>query len=176
MSDLLAPILFIMEDKVDAFWCFVGLMDRMESNFHKDQRGMHTQLLQLSTLIKVYDKQLFDYFKQNECEKLFFCFRWLLIDFKREFSFTQIMSLWEVIWSCHLSNNFQLFIALALLHKNRRNIIDEKLDFDGILKYINDLAHKIDVEETLINAISLCEKLNENCTEELKDLFITAQK
>ena len=29
MSDLLSPILVVMENEVDAFWCFAGLMDRM---------------------------------------------------------------------------------------------------------------------------------------------------
>ncbi len=29
MSDLLSPILFLMKNEVDAFWCFVGFMDRM---------------------------------------------------------------------------------------------------------------------------------------------------
>ena len=30
MSDLAAPILYVMRDEVEAFWCFAGLMDRME--------------------------------------------------------------------------------------------------------------------------------------------------
>ena len=29
MNDLLSPILIVMENEVDAFWCLVGLMDRM---------------------------------------------------------------------------------------------------------------------------------------------------
>ncbi len=29
MSDLLSPILFVMENEVDAFWCFVSFMDEM---------------------------------------------------------------------------------------------------------------------------------------------------
>jgi hypothetical protein len=29
MSDLLSPILYVMEDEVDAFWCFVSFMDQM---------------------------------------------------------------------------------------------------------------------------------------------------
>jgi len=29
MSDLLSPILFVMSDEVDAFWCFVGFMDKV---------------------------------------------------------------------------------------------------------------------------------------------------
>ena len=38
MSDLLAPILFVMDgNEVDAFWCFVGFMDRVKANFDFDQ-------------------------------------------------------------------------------------------------------------------------------------------
>lgn len=28
MSDLLAPLLVMMDDEVDAYWCFVGLMEK----------------------------------------------------------------------------------------------------------------------------------------------------
>jgi len=31
MSDLLSPILFLMDNEVDAFWCFVGFMDKIVS-------------------------------------------------------------------------------------------------------------------------------------------------
>lgn len=31
MSDLLSPILILLSNEVDAFWCFVGLMDRVVS-------------------------------------------------------------------------------------------------------------------------------------------------
>jgi len=31
MSDLLSPILFLMDNEVDAFWCFVGFMDKVVS-------------------------------------------------------------------------------------------------------------------------------------------------
>ncbi|XP_023265146.1 TBC1 domain family member 15-like [Seriola lalandi dorsalis] len=31
MSDLLSPILYVMENEVDAFWCFVSFMDQMVS-------------------------------------------------------------------------------------------------------------------------------------------------
>lgn len=31
MSDLLSPILYVLKDEVDAFWCFVGFMDRVVS-------------------------------------------------------------------------------------------------------------------------------------------------
>ena len=31
MSDLLAPVLLIMEDEIEAFWCFTGLMSKLVS-------------------------------------------------------------------------------------------------------------------------------------------------
>ena len=31
MSDLLSPILFVVKDEVEAFWCFVGFMERVVS-------------------------------------------------------------------------------------------------------------------------------------------------
>ena len=37
MSDLLSPLLFVMKNEVDAFWCFVGFMERVGSNFEFDQ-------------------------------------------------------------------------------------------------------------------------------------------
>jgi hypothetical protein len=39
--------------QVDAFWCFVGLMERMGGNFAQDQAGMHTQLAALRQLVQV---------------------------------------------------------------------------------------------------------------------------
>ncbi|RZF41159.1 hypothetical protein LSTR_LSTR015896 [Laodelphax striatellus] len=32
MSDLLSPILIVMSNEVDAFWCFVGFMNRVAEN------------------------------------------------------------------------------------------------------------------------------------------------
>jgi hypothetical protein len=51
MSDLLSPILYVMKDESEAFWCFAALMERMAPNFHRDQNGMQAQL---SALSKVY--------------------------------------------------------------------------------------------------------------------------
>lgn len=31
MSDLLSPVLVVMENEVEAFWCFVGFMEKLVS-------------------------------------------------------------------------------------------------------------------------------------------------
>ena len=33
MSDMLAPILYVVDNEVDAFWCFAGLMEQMVSTY-----------------------------------------------------------------------------------------------------------------------------------------------
>ncbi|KAE8797364.1 TBC1 domain family member 15 [Hordeum vulgare] len=83
MSDFLAPILYVMEDESEAFWCFASLMERLGGNFNRDQNGMHAQLLGLSKLVELLDPSLHNYFRQNDCLNYFFCFRWVLIQFKR---------------------------------------------------------------------------------------------
>ncbi|XWS27039.1 hypothetical protein CRYUN_Cryun26dG0081700 [Craigia yunnanensis] len=83
MSDLLSPILFVMEDESESFWCFVALMEHLGPNFNRDQNGMHSQLFALSKLVELLDSPLHNYFKQNDCLNYFFCFRCILIQFKR---------------------------------------------------------------------------------------------
>jgi hypothetical protein len=175
--------------EAEAFWCFVALMERLEGNFHHDQRGMHAQLCALRKLLQVralgrggvqaapgksggslaagpawllwrvagaeaalglqlvlllpgaapgrrvrtpsagepgrlaaagsctpqprpspplrlscavppagplqvLDPQLHAYFEARDCLNYFFCFRWVLIHFKREFSFEQVGPSW----------------------------------------------------------------------------------
>ena len=42
---MLAPILFVMQNEVDAFWCFVGYMDRVSGNFDFEAGGIKHQVL-----------------------------------------------------------------------------------------------------------------------------------
>lgn len=51
MSDLLSPILFVIEDESESFWCFAALMERLGPNFNRDQSGMHSQLFALSKVL-----------------------------------------------------------------------------------------------------------------------------
>lgn len=68
MNDLLSPILIIMENEVDAFWSFIGLMERMESNFHMDQSHIKRQLANLHTLLQFVDAELANYLsEENYC-------------------------------------------------------------------------------------------------------------
>ncbi len=56
--------------------------------------------------------------------------RWVLIAFKREFPFDDVLRLWEVLWTDYYSNDFVLFVALAVLESHR----------DMILRYLVEVC------------------------------------
>jgi len=64
-------------------------MDRLEANFHSDCTGMHAQLAGLAALVRLLDPQLTAFLARREATTFFFCYRWLLIHFKREFAFDE---------------------------------------------------------------------------------------
>lgn len=66
------------------------------SNFDLDQAGMKKQLSELQALLKTVSPDLATYLINHESGNMFFCFRWLLVHFKREFTLENIMTLWEV--------------------------------------------------------------------------------
>ncbi|KAI9762859.1 MAG: GTPase activating protein [Chaenotheca gracillima] len=155
MSDLLAPIYAVMQDDAVAFWGFVGFMERMERNFLRDQSGMRAQLLTLDHLVQLMDPKLYLHLQSADSTNFFFFFRMLLVWYKREFEWLDVLRLWEALWTDWLSGSFHLFIALAILEKHRTVIIDHLKHFDEVLKYINELSNTIDLPSTLMRAEAL---------------------
>lgn len=152
MSDLLAPILCVMQDEVDAFWCFVGFMDMTFTNFDLDQAGMKRQLNDLKTLLAFCNPRLSAYFRKHESDNMYVCFRWLLVWFKREFTQYDIMSMWESMWTHLPCINFHLLISVAILDEHMHTIINGHFEFNEILKFVNELSYKMDYSNILARA------------------------
>uniref|UniRef100_A0A8C1ZN70 TBC1 domain family, member 15 n=1 Tax=Cyprinus carpio TaxID=7962 RepID=A0A8C1ZN70_CYPCA len=161
-SDLLSPILFVMENEVDAFWCFVSFMDEVHENFEEQMQGMKTQLIQLSTLLRLLDLAFWNYLEAQDSGYLYFCFRWLLIRFKRELHFQDVLRLWEVMWTRLPCQNFHLLVCCAILDSEKQKIMDRKYGFNEILKHINELSMKLDIEEILSKSEAICMQIK-NC-------------
>jgi hypothetical protein len=150
MSDLLAPIYAVMQDDAVAFWGFQHFMDRMERNFLRDQSGMRKQLLTLDHLVQLMDPKLYLHLQSADSTNFFFFFRMLLVWFKREFDWVDVLHLWEVLWTDFLSSNFHLFIALAILEKHRGVIMEHLKHFDEVLKYSKQASFPSFEEHRLI--------------------------
>ncbi|THH13431.1 hypothetical protein EW146_g6779 [Bondarzewia mesenterica] len=117
-----------------------------KQNFLRDQSGMKKQLSTLQQLIEVMDPELFRHLEKTDGLNLFFCFRWVLITFKREFPFDDVLRLWEVLWTDYYSNDFVLFVALAVLESHREVIIRY------LVEYCNELSMTIELDTTLAQA------------------------
>jgi Rab-GTPase-TBC domain len=59
---------------------------------------------------------------------------WILISFKREFPFEDVLRLWEVLWTDYYMNGMVLFVALAVLESHRDVMLRYLVEFDEILK------------------------------------------
>ena len=100
----------------------------------------------------LFRSELFRHLEKTDGMNLFFCFRWVLIAFKREFPFGDVLRLWEVLWTNYYSTSFVLFIALAVLESHRDMILRYLVEFDEILKYCNELSMTIELDSTLAQA------------------------
>lgn len=147
MSDFLSPVIHeIGEDEALAFWCFERLMRRMEANFRIDQSGMHAQLGLLRKIIGVADDELMNFFSETD-PQFYSCFRWIVVRFKREMPFQDVTTLWEVLWASDNERDGHIYVAAGLLLAHRTRILRlEKGAFDSLLRYINDMSMRIDVD------------------------------
>ncbi|KOS21355.1 GTPase-activating protein GYP7 [Escovopsis weberi] len=152
MSDLLAPLYAVIQDDAVAFWAFQRFMERMERNFLRDQSGMRGQLLALDQLVHFMDPALWAHLDRTDSTNFFFFFRMILVWYKREFEWGDVLRLWECLWTDFLSAEFHLFVALAILEKHKDVIMTHLKAFDEVLKYVNELSNTMDLESTLIRA------------------------
>uniref|UniRef100_A0A915I0G6 Rab-GAP TBC domain-containing protein n=1 Tax=Romanomermis culicivorax TaxID=13658 RepID=A0A915I0G6_ROMCU len=141
MCDIAAPLLFVFDDEVLTYEGFVLLMARLLPNFpHGD--GMEINFVCLRSLLQVMDPELFDLMERNgDSNHFYFCYRWFLLDFKRELMYDDIFYVWEVIWAASrvASSHFVLFIALATIETYRDVLLDNNMDFTDIIRFFNVL-------------------------------------
>uniref|UniRef100_A0A3P9QFG3 Small G protein signaling modulator 1 n=1 Tax=Poecilia reticulata TaxID=8081 RepID=A0A3P9QFG3_POERE len=157
MCDLLAPLLVILDDEAKAFSCFSKLMKRMNQNFPHGG-AMDTHFANMRSLIQILDSELFELMHQNgDYTHFYFCYRWFLLDFKRELVYDDVFVVWETIWAAKYasSSHFVLFIALALVEVYRDIILENNMDFTDIIKFFNEMAEHHNIKQILTLARDL---------------------
>lgn len=99
MSDIASPILAVMDNEAHAFICFCGIMKRLEGNFRPDGQLMSVKFQHLKLLLQYSDPEFYSYLVSRGADDLFFCYRWLLLELKREFVFDDALRMLEIAWS-----------------------------------------------------------------------------
>ncbi|GBG80883.1 hypothetical protein CBR_g31439 [Chara braunii] len=96
MSDLLSPFVAMIEDDADAFWCFERFMQKARQNFRVDELGIRKQLDMIARILKAADPAFFEYLCSIGAEDCIFAYRMAVVLLRRELTFEQTISLWEV--------------------------------------------------------------------------------
>lgn len=99
MSDIASPLLVTMGDECQAYICFCAVMTRLNANFMLDGVHMTLKFSHLAEALQHYDPEFYEYLKIQQADDLLFCYRWLLLEMKREFAFEDSLQMLEVLWS-----------------------------------------------------------------------------
>ncbi|ELU18857.1 hypothetical protein CAPTEDRAFT_133182 [Capitella teleta] len=103
MNDILARFILVLQSEVDAYWCFSHFMERMKSDFIED--GVLNKLHDIRELVLEIDPDLLQYLAEVHIDDMTFCHRWMLLCFKREFTFEDSLRCFEMLCSHHLEQN-----------------------------------------------------------------------
>ena len=181
MSDLLSPILAVMEEDNEAFWCFVGFMRKARHNFRLDEVGIRRQLNTVSKIIKSKDSHLYRHLEKLQAEDCFFVYRMVVVLFRRELDFEQTLCLWEVMWADQAAiragigksawgrvrlrapptDDLLLYAIAACVLQRRKLIIESYSCMDEIIRECNNMAGRLDVWKLLDNAHDLVVTLHD---------------
>uniref|UniRef100_A0A034VDI6 TBC1 domain family member 25 n=1 Tax=Bactrocera dorsalis TaxID=27457 RepID=A0A034VDI6_BACDO len=99
MSDIASPLLVTMNDEAQAYICFCAIMTRVKGNFMLDGIAMTQKFTHLTEALSFYDPEFWEYLKSQQADDLLYCYRWLLLELKREFPFDDALRMLEVQWS-----------------------------------------------------------------------------
>ncbi|PSS32968.1 GTPase-activating protein [Actinidia chinensis var. chinensis] len=181
MSDLLSPIITVMTEDHEAFWCFVGFMTKARHNFRLDEVGIRRQLNIVSKIIKCKDSYLYRHLEKLQAEDCFFVYRMVVVLFRRELTFEQTICLWEVMWADQAAiragigksawsrirqrapptDDLLLYAIAASVLQRRKQIIEKYSSMDEILRECNSMAGHLDVWKLLDDAHDLVVNLHD---------------
>lgn len=180
MSDLLSPIITVITEDHEAFWCFVGFMRKARHNFRLDEIGIRRQLSMVSKIIKCKDSHLYRHLEKLQAEDCFFVYRMVVVLFRRELTYEQTICLWEVMWADQAArragigksawsrirqrapptDDLLLYAIAASVLQRRKLIIEKYGSMDEIIRECNSMAGQLDVWKLLDDAHDLVVNLH----------------
>ncbi|XP_056406039.1 TBC1 domain family member 16 isoform X2 [Hyla sarda] len=157
MSDLVAPLLTEVQDESDTFWCFVGLMQNTIFISSPCDEDMEKQLMYLRELLRIMHLRFYKHLLSlgEDGLQILFCHRWILLCFKREFSDSEALRMWEACWAHYQTDYFHLFLSVAIIDLYGEDVIEHQLPTDQMLLHFSNLAMHMNGELVLKKARSL---------------------
>ncbi|KAI8523076.1 hypothetical protein RHMOL_Rhmol13G0046400 [Rhododendron molle] len=125
MNDICSPMVILMENEADAFWCFERAMRRLRENFRSSATslGVQSQLSTLAGIIRAIDPKLHEHLEELDGGQYLFALRMLMVLFRRELSFVDALYLWEVMWAMEYNPNIS---SLYEVSRSRSDVVPNK--------------------------------------------------
>ncbi|XAR61079.1 hypothetical protein NMG60_11034683 [Bertholletia excelsa] len=124
MNDICSPMVILMENEADAFWCFERVMRRLRENFRSSANslGVQSQLCNLAGIIKAVDPKLHQHLEELDGGQYLFALRMLMVLFPE-----------RVMWAMEYNPNIFVLYEMSKsrlnigAHKNGESKIDNKM-------------------------------------------------
>lgn len=126
MLDVAEVVLYVMQDESDAFTCYCNYMAKEAHRFdQQSDQGIHDHLKDLRELIQFLDLELYAHLVKIDADNMYFAFRWLLVDFKREAPMESVVDFWETMLAARIviAPRYHLFANFAFLSMYRKRIL-----------------------------------------------------
>ncbi|KAG2498137.1 hypothetical protein HYH03_003895 [Edaphochlamys debaryana] len=115
MNELIAPLYYLFRTdatdpagaryaEADAFWCFMELISDFRDHFcaqlDNAQTGIRATIRRLMLVLQYHDKPLWYHMEiVQKVDPQFYAFRWLTLLLSQEFSFPDVLRIWDTILS-----------------------------------------------------------------------------
>ena len=178
MNEILAPIYYClsferindddpMDDiEADTFWCFFNIMyylkDLFDKEMDKNDAGICGKVKRLKNMLKIIDKNLYDYLDNIHFDFSILAFRWISLMFSQDFLMLDLLRIWDYLF-CH-DNKYQncYYLCLSILLMKKEKLIKCKInELYETLQNIKDL----EIENIISNAKYIESKCGKKCME-----------
>jgi hypothetical protein len=182
MSDVAAVASLVAppSDEPAMFLCLRKMLsEHMASNFVIEERkkdapyravkGLQRKLYQVQVLTRHFHPRLYGHLKMRcMAEDMTFCFRWLLVCFKRDLaSLDDTMRFWDVLFACPYTKSYEVVVTVALLVALAPQIITHVHAYETLLQFMNVLSSGTSVDQILHCAREFYENV---CVVETREL------
>ena len=182
MNEILAPIYYcfsfdrtnesdpIDDVEADSFWCFFNLMGAFRELFDKaedkKEHGILAKASRLKLMLKIIDKNLFEYLDKLEFDYTIITFRWICLMFSQDFHMVDILRIWDFLLCCDnkYQNCYYFCLSIILMRKE----IIMKSQIYQIYETFQNLKD-LEVENIIINAKYIKNKCHKKCSEIMKE-------
>ncbi|CAF4165350.1 unnamed protein product [Rotaria socialis] len=168
MNEIIGPIYYTFATdpnlewrehaEADTFYCFTNLMIHLRENFmkvyDKSEFGILGRMQKFSMLLKELDKEVHEYFEQENLKPEFYAFRWLTLLLSQEFHLPDVLRIWDSLFVDHEKYlDFLLYICCAMVILQRDQLLNGSQAQN--IKLLQHYPPDTDVHKILQKAVEL---------------------